>query len=328
MVSGSLGQIPLGCHKACLGLPKGCAEGSTKVLPRFPPSFVVSGSLGQIRLGCHKACLGLPKGCAEGSTKVLPRFPPSFVVSGSLGQIRLGCHKACLGLPKGCAEGSTKVLPRFPPSFVVSGSLGQIPLGLPQGLSWAAKRLRGRFHQSPAKVPPKFCGLWFSGADPSWAATRLVLGCQNVPWKVPPSFHGGCTDVSRKLRKFRDLSGLLGRSLSFPKDPAQGSPITSLHLSLSSFNSFLHFSPTVLALGSSAIANVLGQNVTFVFWDSLRRWPSPPKRFFGVFPKLFCTFVSESPAVFLGKSLLLQKRFCGGVPQLFSTFVSQMAVAS
>ena len=185
------------------------------------------------------------------------------------------------------------------------------------------------------KVPPKSCQgspqvlwslvLWGRSV---LAATRLVLGCQNVPWKVPPSFHGGCTDVSRKLRKFRDLSGLLGRSLSFPKDPAQGSPITSLHLSLSSFNSFLHFSPTVLALGSSAIANVLGQNVTFVFWDSLRRWPSPPKRFFGVFPKLFCTFVSESPAVFLGKSLLLQKRFCGGVPQLFSTFVSQMAVAS
>ena len=217
---------------------------------------------------------------------------------------------------------------KVPPKFCGLWFSGADPSWLPQGLSWAAKRLRGRFHQSPAKVPPKFCGLWFSGADPSWAATRLVLGCQNVPWKVPPSFHGGCTDVSRKLRKFRDLSGLLGRSLSFPKDPAQGSPITSLHLSLSSFNSFLHFSPTVLALGSSAIANVLGQNVTFVFWDSLRRWPSPPKRFFGVFPKLFCTFVSESPAVFLGKSLLLQKRFCGGVPQLFSTFVSQMAVAS
>ena len=28
------------------------------------------------------------------------------------------------------------------------------------------------------------------------------------------------------------------------------------------------------------------------------KWLSPPKRFFGVFPKLFCTFVSESPAVF------------------------------
>ena len=41
------------------------------------------------------------------------------------------------------------------------------------------------------------------------------------------------------------------------------------------------------------------------------KWLSPPKRFFGVFPKLFCTFVSESPAVFGGKWLWLQKRFCG-----------------
>ena len=57
------------------------------------------------------------------------------------------------------------------------------------------------------------------------------------------------------------------------------------------------FSPTAFSLGSSAIVKVLGQNDTFVFWDSL---------------------------VFWGKWLLIQNRFCAekSGPRFF-TFVSQ-----
>ena len=105
----------------------------------------LSGSLGQIRLG-------LPKGSAEGSTKVPPRFhqsstkvPPKFHskfrgVSGSVGQIRLG-------LPRGSAEGSPKVKPRFhqssTPSFVVSlVLLGRSVLGVP-------RQVPPRFHVWP-----------------------------------------------------------------------------------------------------------------------------------------------------------------------------------
>ena len=72
---------------------------------------------------------------------------------------------------------------------------------------WAAQRLRGRFDQGSAKVPPgfhqgstkvlqgftprfsKFCGVRFSS----------VLGCQKVPGKVPPRFCHGSTKVPQSL---------------------------------------------------------------------------------------------------------------------------------
>ena len=54
-------------------------------------------------------------------------------------------------------------------------------------------------------------------------------------------------------------------------------------------------------------------------------WLSPPKRFFGVFPKQLFPLVSQSPAVFLGK---LQKRFCAGFRRPFFTFVSHRDAAS
>ena len=54
-------------------------------------------------------------------------------------------------------------------------------------------------------------------------------------------------------------------------------------------------------------------------------WLSPPKRFFGVFPKQFFPLVSQSPAVILGK---LQKRFCAGFRRPFFTFVSHRDAAS
>ena len=88
------------------------------------------------------------------------------------------------------------------------------------------------------------------------------------------------------------------------------------------------FPPTMLAFGVFSHSKGLGAKWHVCVLGFFLKWLSPPKRFFGVFPKLFCTFVSESRAVFGDKWLLLQKRFCGGFPQPFSTFVSQMAVAS
>ena len=83
----------------------------------------------------------------------------------------------------------------------------------------------------------------------------------------------------------------------------------------------------MLALGSSAIVKVLGQNDAFVFLGSLQQMAFAPERFFGVFPKQFFTLVSQSPVVF-GQMAVASERFCGGFRQLFVTFVSQMAVAS
>ncbi len=54
------------------------------------------------------------------------------------------------------------------------------------------------------------------GAEFFWLSRvlwgRSVLGCEKVPRKVPPRFRRGSTKVSRRLRKFRDLSGLLGQT--------------------------------------------------------------------------------------------------------------------
>ena len=90
-------------------------------------------------------------------------------------------------------------------------------------------------------------------------------------------------------------------------------PIPSLHLSPSSFNSFLHFSPTVLALGSSAIGKVLGHNDTFVFWGSLQQMAFASQKVLWS-PKLFCTFVSESPADFGVNGYCFRKGSLEGSP--------------
>ena len=123
-------------------------------------------------------------------------------------------------------------------------------------LSWAARRFRARFHQGPSKVPARarhsstkvlqvsWC-LWFSGADPSWAAKRF---CRR--------FRQGFTEVPPRLRKFRDLSGLLAQIRFWGH-----------HFS---FFFFWHFSPTALALRSSAIIKALVSQVScgflMVFW--------------------------------------------------------------
>ena len=55
--------------------------------------------------------------------------------------------------------------------------------------------------------------LWFSGADPSCAAKRFR-----------GRFHQGSAKVSPRLRKFRDLSGLLGQiRFGVPKGSVEGS---------------------------------------------------------------------------------------------------------
>ena len=128
---------------------------------------------------------------------------------------------------------------------------------------------------------------------------RSVLRCQKVLRKVPPSFRQGfCTKV---------LQGPCGADpFRFRKGSAEGSPITSLHLSPSSFNSFSHFSPTGLALGPSAIVKVLGQNDTVVFWGSLQQMAFASQKVFWS-PKLFCTFGSESLAHFGVNSCCFRK---------------------
>ncbi len=47
------------------------------------------------------------------------------------------------------------------------------------------------------------------------------------------------------------------------------------------------------------------------------KWLSPPKRFFGVFPKLFCTFVSECPAVFGVNGRCFRKGSVESSPTIF-----------
>ena len=70
------------------------------------------------------------------------------------------------------------------------------------------------------KVPPRFSKFRVSGG-PSWAARRVCgrphQGFTELPG--PPRFHQGSTKVSVRLRKFRDLSGLLGRQKVLWKFP-------------------------------------------------------------------------------------------------------------
>ena len=131
----------------------------------------------------------------------------------------------------------------------------------------------------PRKVPPRF--------------STKVQGCSTVPPVLQVSwclwfsaerfrgrFHQGCTEVSPGFHQ--DCASFVvslvfwGSSLGLPKGSVEGSPITFLNL-FSSWNSFLHFSSTTLALRSSAIVKILGQNDTFVFLGSLQQmaFPSP-----------------------------------------------------
>ena len=104
-----------------------------------------------------------------------------------------------LGLPKGSAEGSTKV----PPCFHCGSSKGA-----------------ARIHQGPSGFVVSVV-LW----------NKSVVRSYKVPWKV----HQGFTKVPPRLRKFCDLSRLLGQiRFGVPKGSVEGSLITSLNWSPSS----------------------------------------------------------------------------------------------
>ena len=92
---------------------------------------------------------------------------------------------------------------------------------------------------------------------------RSVLGRQKVPQKVPPRFYQGSTKVAQ-------VSWCLWSSGADPfwatKRFCGRFHHHFLKLVSQFLNSFLHFSPTALASGSSAIiVKVLGQNDTFFF---------------------------------------------------------------
>ena len=167
------GRSVLGCQKVPRKVPPRFRQGSTNVPPSFSKFRCFSDSLGQIRLGLPKGsaegstkllqvslCLWfsgadpswLPKGSAEGSTKVPRKVPPSFskfrCVSGSLQQIRLG-------LPKGSAEGSTKVPQRFHQG---SANLLQVSwsLVLWGGSVLGCQKVLWKVHQGFTEVPPRF----------------------------------------------------------------------------------------------------------------------------------------------------------------------------
>ena len=152
------------------------------------------------------------------------------------GRSVLGRQKVPRKVPPRFRQGSTKVSPRFhqvSPSFVVSLVLwGRSVLG--------CQKVRGRFHQGLAKVPPRFHQVSSLGQI-RLGLPRGLMGCQKVLrfhqgfTEVPPRFHEGCASFVISLVFW-------GRSLSFPKGSAEGPPITSLYLSPSSFNSFLHLS--------------------------------------------------------------------------------------
>ena len=143
--------------------------------------------------------------------------------------------------------------------------------------SWAAKRFRWRFHQDSAKVPPrlhKFRGV--SGLLGKFRLEpakrfygRFHQGCTEGSAKVPPRFHQGSSKGAPRFFKFRGVSGshsFWGAKRFFGRFPHHFFKLVSQRL-----YSFLHFSSTALALGSSAIVKVLGQNDRFVFGGSLQQ---------------------------------------------------------
>ena len=67
---------------------------------------------------------------------------------------------------------------------------------------------------------------------------------------------------------------------------------------------FFAFFSTALALGSSAIVKVLGQNDTFVFWGSLQQMPFASQQ---VLRSVHRLHLSQSPAVFSAKGCRFKK---------------------
>ncbi len=153
-------------------------------------------------------------------------------------------------------------------------------------VSWATKRFRlQRFCGRFAKLPPR------------------VHQVAQVSWCLWPSWAVLFCGAKRFCGRF----------------PHHFSKLVSQCL-----NSFPHVSPAALALGSSAIVKVLGQNDTFVFLGSLQQMAFASLKVFWGVPQTVLYIGLTVSCGFLGKWLLLQKRFCGGFcPLLFFTFVSK-----
>ena len=112
------------------------------------------------------------------------------------------------------------------------------------GRQKAPRNVPPRFCQGSTKVPQVLWCLSFSGAD--------YLGLLR-------RFRQGCTKVAPRFFKFCGVPFSLGQL------PNRFCGRFTHHFKLVSqlLNSFWHFSPTALALGSPAIGKVLGQQMAF-----------------------------------------------------------------
>ena len=234
-----------------------------------------------------KSSLCSPTAIALGSSAIVKVAGQNcfWTLYSSLGQIRLGP-------PKSSAESSTKVPPREKrfhqgsSSFVVSlVLLGRSVLGWKKG---PVLKVLWKVHHGSTKVSPRFHQGLTKVAQVSWS----LWSCGAEPFWGAKRFCGRFPHHFFKLvSQFR--------------------------------NSFLHFAPTALALGSSAIVKVLGHNDTFVFWGSLQQMAFASQKVLWSVPQTVLYIGLTVSCGFLGKWLLLQKRFCGGFRQLYFTFISQ-----
>ena len=262
--------------------------------------------MGQIRLGPPE--------------KFRARFHQGFA------KVRQGCTKVPPKLLKfrGAHQGSSKGGPRShqsSPSFVVS---------------WAAERVRRRFHQSftkrfhqgSTKVGQVSWCLSSSGASVLGSflgKIRLGLPKGSVlkgSVEGPPRFHQGFTEVPPKFHQRRASVVILLGQIRFGVPKVLWKVPPSLLQFLIFFFAFF----PALALGSSGIGKVLGQNDTFVFWG-LQQMAFASQKVLWSVPQTVLDIGPRASCGFLCKWQLLQRRFRGGYRQLFFTFVSQMVVA-
>ena len=151
-----------------------------------------------------------------------------------------------------------------------------------------------------------------------------VLGCQ----KVCGRFHGGSTKDSRRPRKLRDLSGLLGQVPFDSERFCRGPPhhffafvSQFLQLFFCIFLDRVSFRAIVSkSFGAKWHVCLLG----FFAANGFRL----PKGFLECSSQTALHICLRLSRGFWGKWLLLQKRFCGGFAQVLSTLISQMAAAS
>ena len=180
------------------------------------------------------------------------------------------------------------------------------------------------FHGHPSVEGDVF--FWFFRNSNRFGAFSHSKGF-GAETQVQPRFHQGFTKVPPRFHRY--LSGLQ------TADPFWGAKrfcgrfphhfFTLVSQFPNSFCSFLHLSPTALALGSSAVVKVFGQNGA---GGSLQQMAFASQKVLSSVPQtVFCIGLTVS-CVFFGNWLLLQKRFCGGFRQQFFTLVSQMAFAS